>query len=70
MRWPWQWRRRKHCNGHDVERAKQQLVEARNRLAATQLQGHEVTEVAEALRELRSRNHFGPMITEALRGKR
>lgn len=68
MRWPW--RRRKQRPGPDVEKAKQALVEARNRLAITQMQGHEVTEVAESLRELRSRNHFGPMITEALRGRR
>ena len=46
------------------------VEESRERLADAQRMGDEVSEVAQSLRELRRRNHFGPMITEALRGMR
>ncbi|WP_422744373.1 DUF7620 family protein [Micromonospora sp. WMMD754] len=46
-----------------LERAKEQLEEARADDAP-------VNEAARKLTELRRRNHFGPMITEALRGSR
>lgn len=64
MRWPW-----RPC-GRDREEARQQLADARARLAETHRLGQEVSEVAQQLREIRHRNHFGTMIEQALRGQR
>ena len=53
-----------------MQAADEAVQASRERLADTQRMGDEVSEVAESLRELRRRNHFGPIITEALRGTR
>jgi hypothetical protein len=64
MRWPW----RRHCDRAAIAEARRELAESQERLAEARRLGVEVTEVADALRELRRRNNFGPMITDALRG--
>jgi hypothetical protein len=46
------------------------LEAAREDLAAAKADDPAVDKVARQLQELRSRNHFGPMITQALRGQK
>lgn len=64
------WRRRRRDPSPEAVQAAEQLVMAQEDLAAAQAEDSRVDEVAQALRELRRRNHFGPMITRALRGSR
>lgn len=46
--------------------AHQARMDAERRLAEAQAQGPAVKAAADQLRELRRRNHFGPMIAKAL----
>jgi hypothetical protein len=46
------------------------LEAAREDLAAAKADDPAVDKVARQLQELRNRNHFGPMITQALRGQK
>lgn len=63
------WRRKRKPSA-DAQQAREQLAVAREELAAAVADDEPVDEVARKLRELRRKNHFGPMITEALRGSR
>lgn len=62
--------RRKRSPSPEVERAREQLAVAQEDLAAARADDTPVDEVTRKLHELRRRNHFGPMITEALRGSK
>lgn len=53
-----------------LEAAERELAAARRDLEAARDDDDPVAEVAEKMRALTRRNHFGPMITEALRGSR
>lgn len=66
MRWPWSTRSAAMNDAHaaldEVE------AEAQARLAEAQRLRDEARREAATQREIRRRNHFGPMITDALRG--
>lgn len=64
------WRRRRRGPSPETVQAAERLAVAQEDLAAARADDDPVDEVARKLRELRRRNHFGPMITEALRGSR
>lgn len=64
------WRRRRREPSAETVEAAEQLAVAQEDLAAARADDDPVDAVAEQLRELRRRNHFGPMITRALRGSR
>lgn len=63
------WRRRREPSAETLEAA-QLLEQARRDLAAAHADNEPVHQVAEQIDELRRRNHFGPMISAALRGSR
>lgn len=62
--------RRKRKPSPETQRARERLAVAEADLEAARADDDPVDEVAAKLRELRRRNHFGPMINEALRGSR
>lgn len=62
--------RRKRKPSPETHAARRRLEDAREQLAAARADDEPVDQVARSLRELGRRNHFGPMITEALRGSR
>lgn len=64
------WRRRKREPSPETVRAAEQADAARQDLAAARADDDQVNQVAQRLRELRRKNHFGPMISDALRGSR
>lgn len=64
------WRRRRREPSPETVEAAEQLAVAQEDLAAARAEDGRVDAVAQQLRELRTRNHFGPMITRALRGSR
>lgn len=65
------WRRkRKGAASPETVEARERLEVAQEELAAAVADDDPVDEVARKLIELRRRNHFGPMITKALRGSR
>ncbi len=64
------WRRRRRRASPETEQARERLESAREDLAAAKADDPAVDHVARQLQELRSRNHFGPMISAALRGSR
>lgn len=66
--WIWPRRRRGPCP--DAQRAREDLDQARAELEAARADADEVDRVVEQLTELTRRNHFGPMIQQALRGSR
>lgn len=66
MTW-WRRRRRQQVSPETVE-ARQGLEQAHQDLAAARADDDQVERVADRLNELRRRNHFGPMIHDALRG--
>lgn len=65
-------RRRRPAQAETAETvaAREQLKTAHQELAAARADDDPVDQVAAKLRKLRNRNHFGPMITQALRGSR
>lgn len=63
------WWRRKRPSA-ETDAARRQLEAARQDLEAARADDDRVDETARRLRELAGRNHFGPMITDALRGSR
>ncbi|MFI6228869.1 hypothetical protein ACIBCR_16320 [Micromonospora echinospora] len=65
------WRRkRKRAASPETVEARERLEAAQEELAAAVADDGPVDEVARQLVELRRRNHFGPMITRALKGSR
>ncbi|MFG1776603.1 hypothetical protein ACGFIG_09260 [Micromonospora sp. NPDC049048] len=64
------WRRRRRSASPETVEARERLEAAQEELAAAVADDEPVDEIARKLRELRRKNHFGPMITEALRGSR
>ncbi|WP_436970739.1 DUF7620 family protein [Micromonospora rifamycinica] len=62
--------RRKRRPSPETEQARERLAVAEADLEAARADDDPVDEVARKLRELRHRNHFGPMITSALRGSK
>jgi hypothetical protein len=62
--------RRKRKPSPEAQEAREQLAVAKAELRAARADDEPVDEVAQKLTELRRRNHFGPMITQALRGSR
>lgn len=64
------WPRRRRRPSDETAEARRQLEQARQDLAAARADDEPVDEVAAKLRELGRRNHFGPMINDALRGAR
>lgn len=64
------WRRKRRRTSPEAEKARELLEVAREDLAAARADDDQVDEVARKLRELRRKNHFGPMISNALRGSR
>ncbi len=62
--------RRKRKPSPEVEQARERLAVAQEELEAARADDDPVDEVARKLHELRRRNHFGPMITQALRGSK
>ncbi len=64
------WRRKRTQPSPETSEARRKLEEARADLAAARADNEPVEAVAQQLQELRNRNHFGPMITAALRGSR
>lgn len=68
MRW-WS-RRRRGGPSDETVAARRRLEPAREDLAAAQADNEPVERIAERVDELRRRNHFGPMISQALRGSR
>ncbi|MEU4570738.1 hypothetical protein [Micromonospora sp. NPDC023956] len=68
MTW-WRRRKREPASPETVE-ARQGLEQAHQDLAAALADDDQVERVADRLNELRRRNHFGPMITRALKGTR
>lgn len=65
----WRRKRERPASPETVE-ARERLETAQEELAAAVADDDQVDEVARQLRELRRKNHFGPMITEALKGSR
>ena len=64
------WRRKRRHPSAATERAAERLQEAAEHLEAARADDDPVDHVAGQLQELARRNHFGPMITKALRGSR
>jgi hypothetical protein len=65
------WRRRRDAGpSQETEEARRRLAAARRDLAAARADSEKVDEMAERVNEIRSRNRFGPMLAEALRGAR
>lgn len=68
MTWWWPWRRQVECSGRAIEEAER----LRDRAQAQQLKAEQlaprVDAAVESLRQLRTENHFGPMIENILRG--
>ena len=62
--------RRKRKSSPETHAARRRLEDAREQLAAAKADDEPVNQVARSLQELGNRNHFGPMITQALRGSR
>ena len=62
--------RRKRTPSPETADARRRLERARKQLADARADDAPVDQVARSLQELGNRNHFGPMITEALRGSR
>lgn len=60
--------RRKRDPLPEAQEAREQLESARRDLARAEADTDAVDTLAGKLVELRRRNHFGPMITRALRG--
>lgn len=69
MTWWRRWGRRGRTSAATAQ-AREQLAQAQADLAAARADNDPVDQVAARLAELRHRNRFGPMITEALRGSR
>jgi beta-phosphoglucomutase-like phosphatase (HAD superfamily) len=63
-------RRRKRAASPETVEARERLEAAQEELAAAVADDEPVEEVSRKLDALRRRNHFGPMITRALRGSR
>ncbi|MEW2442776.1 DUF7620 family protein [Micromonospora marina] len=64
------WRRKRKRPSPETTEARTLLERAREDLAAARADDDQVDAAARRLAELRRRNHFGPMITDALRGSR
>ena len=64
------WWRRRRAPSPETEAARHQAAAAELSLERARADDAPVDEVAARLTELRRRNHFGPMITNALRGSR
>lgn len=64
------WLRRRRRTSPETAEARRRLEAAHEDLAAARADDDPVDQVAEQLRRLRSRNHFGPMIGDALKGSR
>lgn len=67
MRW---WSKRRRSPSPEALAARRQLEKARRDLAAARADDDPVDEMAARVDELTRRNHFGPMISQALRGAR
>lgn len=68
MGWLARVRRRRGRRAARTAQAEAALVRARAAQREAVARGPEVTAVAERLREIRERNHFAEMISNALRG--
>jgi hypothetical protein len=64
------WWRRRRPTSPETAAARRRLEKAHQDLAAARADDAPVDEVAGKLQKFRSRNHFGPMITQALRGQK
>ncbi|MEU5668940.1 hypothetical protein ABZ749_00955 [Micromonospora sp. NPDC047753] len=62
------WRRRRKCPSPEAVEVREGLEKAREDLAAARADDAPVDRVAQQMHDLRRKNHFGPMITDALRG--
>ncbi|MCX5066891.1 hypothetical protein OOJ91_13650 [Micromonospora lupini] len=64
------WWRRRRGPSPETEAARDRAADAERSLQRARADDDTVDAVAAKLVELRRRNHFGPMITSALRGSR
>jgi len=67
--WRWPWRQHVECEQDDaILRAEQLRDMAQDQNRKVTEQAERVDAAADSLRQLRSENHFGPMIENILRG--